>query len=285
MTKLAVLALALACACGGAAGEGDVAVLSDSPKAGAAFADLRAAFEHSPHDAKLVARFRDFLARFPKDRTGDLARLELGHVLLDMNDVAGAQRELDEVREPPPGNAHDFWLALRARLLRASKRSDEALAILQPLVGTVVDTPLRTILLQEVAVASIDAKRSLEAVAYLDGWLRAVPPHDHRAAHDRVREQLQRIAPGVLEQTLDVMQGGAGGYSPELQRMVAEALAKHALDAQDTRLAQRLISSSLGNYLTGGGAGQDLRDLATSLRGAHAVAARTVGLVLPTDTA
>jgi hypothetical protein len=140
-------------------------------------------------------------------------------------------------------------------------------------------------LLEEVAVASIDAVRSLEAVGYLDGWLRAVPPHAHKEAHERVREQLQRVDAKVLEETLDAMQGeGAGGYSAELQKLVAEALAKHALDAQDTRLAQRLIDGALGKYLTGSTVGQDLRDLATSLRGARTVVARTIGLVLPTDT-
>ena len=284
--KRAILLFAFSIACGGGAGTRVVATLSTSPQAGAAFADLRAGFEHDPHDAKLAARFRRFLNTYPNDRTTPLARLELGHVLLDQKDVEGARAELARVPEPPLGNEHDFWLALRARLLRADKQSDAALAILQPLVGTVVDTPLRTTLLEEVAVASIDAKRSLEAVAYLDGWLRSVPPHEHKAAHERVRDELQRVAPNVLAETMLAMQGeGGGGYSPELQRLVAESLAKHALDAQDTQLAQRLIASSLGKYLTGSATGQDLRDLATSLRGAHAVTARTVGLVLPTQTA
>lgn len=284
--KRAIVLFALSMACGAGASQRVVATLSTSPQAGAAFAELRAAFEHDPHDAKLAAKFRRFLNTYPSDRTTPLARLELGHVLLDQKDVEGARAELAQVPEPPLGNEHDFWLALRARLLRADKQSDAALAILQPLVGTVVDTPLRTTLLEEVAVASIDAKRSLEAVAYLDGWLRSVPAHEHKAAHERVRDQLQRVAPNVLAETMLAMQGeGGGGYSPELQRLVAEALAKHALDAQDTQLAQRLIASSLGKYLTGSATGQDLRDLATSLRGAHAVTARTVGLVLPTQTA
>jgi len=283
--RLAALFTVLALACG-ASSEVAVPTLSTSPAAGHALAELRASFEHEPHDAKLAKRLRDFIARFPADRTAGLAHLYLGHVLLDMKDVAGARRELASVPEPRPGNEHDFWLALRARLLRADKQSDAALAILQPLVGTVVDLPLRTILLEEVAVASIDARRSLEAVAYLDGWLRSVPPHAHRDAHDRVRAELGRIDPTVLAQTLEAMQGeGSGGYSAELQRLVAEALAKHALDAQDTQLAQRLIASSLGKYLTGSTVGQDLRDLATSLRGAHAVVAHTIGLVLPIDSA
>jgi len=285
--SIALFAAALAVGCGaGTPTEHPVATLSTSPVAGSQLAVLRAAFEHEPHDPKLVARFRDFIRRFPNDRATGLARLYLGHVLLDVKDVGGAKQELARVPEPEPGDAHDFWLALRARLLIADKQSDAALAILQPLVGTVVDLPLRTILLQAVAVASIDAQRSLEAVAYLDGWLRSVPPHAHGDAHDRVREQLQRIDPSVLAQTLEAMQGeDNGGYSPELQRLVAEALAKHALEAQDTQLAQRLIASSLGKYLTGSTTGQDLRDLATSLRGAHAVVAHTIGIVLTTDTA
>ncbi len=286
MRRLAVAFVCLALACGGAgSGERPVATLSASAPAGHAFADLRDAFEHEPHDVALVQRFREFLKKYPSDKVTALARLHLAHVLLDMKNDAAARRELEAVAEPPAGNARDFWLALKARLLRVDKKPDAALAILQPLVGTVVDTPLRAILLEEVAVTSIDAHRSLEAVAYLDGWLRSVPPHAHREAHDRVREQLQRIDPNVVEQTLDAMQGeGGGGYSSELQKMVAEALAKHALDTQDTRLAQRLIDSSLGRYLTGSTFGQDLRDLATSLRGARVVVARTVGLVLPTDT-
>jgi hypothetical protein len=283
--KRAWLVVCVACACGADVGGRAVATLSTSPEAGSAFADLRVAFEHDTHDAALAGRFDAFMKRFPRDKTTPLARLYLGHIDLDMHDTEGGQRALASSREPPPGNEHDFWLALRARLLIRQKRADDALALLQPLVGTVVDVPLRTMLLEEVAVASIDARRSLEAVAYLDGWLRAVPAHEHKSAHDRVAEQLHRIDPNVLKQTLEAMQGeDAGGYSTELQRMVAEALAKHALDAQDTHLAQRLIDSTLAKYLTGSVVGQDLRDLATSLRGARAVVARTIGLVLPTDT-
>ena len=282
----ALLAIVIACAaCSGANANAPQATLSANPEAGHAFAELRDAFEHEPHEGPLAKRFVDFVAKYPKDAVTGLARLHLAHVLLDMKDVAGARALLAKVPEPPPGNEHDFWLAVRARLLRADGKADEALAILQPLVGTTVDLPLRSILLEEVAMTSIDARRSLEAVGYLDGWLRAVPPHAHKAAHERVREQLQRIDVAVLEQTLDAMQGeGGGGYSAELQKLVAEALAKDALDKQDTRLAQKLIDGSLGKYLTGGAVGQDLRDLATSLRGARAVVARTIGFVLPTDT-
>jgi hypothetical protein len=285
MRRLIFALIVSAAACGGANANAPQATLSANPEAGAALAELRDAFEHEPHEAPLAKRFVDFIAKFPKDASTSLARLHLAHVLLDMKDNAGARLLLSNVTEPPPGNAHDFWLAVRARLLRVDQKADEALAILQPLVGTTVDLPLRSILLEEVAVASIDARRSLEAVGYLDGWLRAVPPHAHKAAHERVREQLGRVDASVLEQTLEAMQGeGGGGYSTELQKLVAEALAKDALDKQDTHLAQKLIDGSLGKYLTGSTVGQDLRDLATSLRGARAVVARTIGLVLPTDT-
>jgi len=285
MRRLIFALIIAAAACGGASANAPQATLSANPEAGHALAELRDAFEHEVHDAALVKRFRDFIAKYPKDASTSLARLHLAHVLLDMKDDAGARQELASVPEPPPGNAHDFWLAVRARLLRVDHKADEALKILQPLVGTTVDLPLRSILLEEIAQTSIDAKRALEAVGYLDGWLRAVPPHAHRAAHERVREQLQRVDVAVLEQTLDAMQmEGGGGYSAELQKLVAEALAKDALDKQDTRLAQKLIDGSLGKYLTGSTVGQDLRDLATSLRGARVVVARTIGLVLPTDT-
>lgn len=280
-----IFTVCLAVACGGDSGTRPMPTLSSSAQAGHAFSELRDDYEKLPHDRALAKRFADFVVRYPSDRVSQLAHLYLGHIFLDLDDVPAARHELAATIEPPPGNAHDFWLALNARLMRIDKHYDDAVATLQPLVGTVVDSSLRTTLLEEVAGASIDAHHSLEAVAYLDGWLRAVPSHAHKEAHERVRAQLERIEPSVLEQTLEAMQGeGNGGYAPELQKLVAESLAKHALDAQDTRLAQRLIASSLGKYLTGSTVGQDLRDLATSLRGAHAIAARTIGLVLPTDT-
>ncbi len=280
-----IFSVCLAVACGGDSSSRPTPTLSSSTQAGHAFSELRDAYDKLTHDRALAKRFADFVVQFPSDRVTPLAHLYLGHVFLDLGDVPAARRELAATVEPQPGNAHDFWLALTARLMRIDKHYDDAVATLQPLVGTVVDAALRTTLLEEVAGASIEAHRSLEAVAYLDGWLRAVPPHAHKEAHERVQTQLARIEPSVLEQTLEAMQGeGGGGYAPELQKLVAESLAKHALDAQDTRLAQRLIASSLGKYLTGSTVGQDLRDLATSLRGAHAIAARTIGLVLPTDT-
>jgi hypothetical protein len=278
-------AIASSIACGADTGDRPVPTLSTSAEAGRAFSILRDAYEKDPHDAALAKRFADFVVRYPSDRISQLAHLYLGHIFLDLKDVPAARHELAATVEPPPGNAHDFWLALNARLARVDGHYEDAVATLQPLVGTVVDTALRTSLLEEVAVASIDAHRSLEAVAYLDGWLRSVPPHAHKVAHERVQELLGRVAPSVLEETLEAMQGeGSGGYAPELQKLVAESLAKHAIDSQDTHLAQRLIASSLGKYLTGSAVGQDLRDLATSLRGSRAVAFRTIGLVLPTDT-
>ena len=281
------LLIVVACAaCAADTGEHVTATLSASVEASSAFAALRDSFEHDPHDAALVKRFSAFVARYPTDATSELAKAYLGHLLLDTHDTDGARRQLAAIKEPLPGNTHDFWLSLRARLLMRDSKADAALALLEPLASKVVDLPLRTVLLEEVAVASIDAHRSLEAVAYLDGWLRAVPPHAHKEAHERAAAQLARLDPSVLEQTLAAMQSeDAGGYSAEVQRMVAEALAKHAIDAQDTKLAQRLIDSSLAKYVTGTPAGQDLRDLATSLRGANVVVSRTIGLVLPTDNA
>jgi len=291
MTRLGFFRRAVAVAacaalgCASDAADRPVPTLSTSAQAGHAFSVLRDAFEKAPHDKALAERFAQFIVRYPSDRVTELAHLYLGHVLLDLGDVPGARHEVAATREPPPGNAHDFWLALKARLMRVDKQYDDAVAALQTLVGVVVDTALRTTLLEEVSGASIEAHRSLEAVAYLDGWLRSVPPHGHKEAHARAVALLEHVEPSVLEQTLEAMQGeGNGGYSPELQKMVAESLAKHALDAQDTRLAQKLIASSLGKYLVGSNIGQDLRDLATSLRGARAVAFRTIGLVLPTDT-
>ncbi len=284
MMRACVVVTCFAIACGGDSADRPVPTLSSSSEAGHAFSILRDAYEKDPHDAALAKRFADFVVRYPSDRISALAHLYLGHIFLDLADVPHARHELVTV-EPPPGNEHDFWLALKARLLRIDGHYDDAVATLQTLVGTVVDTALRTTLLEEVSIASIEAHRSLEAVAYLDGWLRSVPSHAHKLAHARVEELLGHVEPSVLEQTLEAMQGeGSGGYSQELQKLVAESLAKHALDAQDTRLAQKLIASALGKYLTGSTTGQDLRDLATSLRGARAVSARTIGLVLPTDT-
>lgn len=259
-----------------------VASLSDSPAAAAAFSRLRESWDARKLDPGAL---REFIARYPKDGSAPLARVYLAFALMDAGELVAADGVLATSAELPPGTTRDLATIARARSLRLHGAPQSALDGIRPLVGKVVDDADREIFLEEVALSAIAAHDDYEALAYLDAWLRGVGEDEKDRVKAQIAQILETLARPVLEQTYRTMRarGVASGYGADTQKLVAERLARIAVESNDAALARWLVEQSgVSAAQTGGDAGLELGELAESRRGLATVTGRTVGLLLPT---
>ncbi|WP_394833919.1 hypothetical protein LVJ94_46185 [Pendulispora rubella] len=288
------LALALAAACGGAGKRRrPAATLSSTPAASAEMAEIRRMWgdlEGRDRDA-LRTRIRQFLSRFPNDGAAALARTYLTFLLLSDGDLTEAKAQLDYLETIPPGATRDFSMVARARLLRLTQRPNEALELLAPLAGKMVDRHALELFQEEISLDAVAAHHDYEAIAYMDSWLRHADDEEREEARRKIPEALANMSPQVLEASLRSMRasarGGAPlvtGYSVEMQRFVALQLSAYAVATGDARLAQWLVDPAAGAPVLGSDAGLLVSELATRHRTTRAVAGRTIGLVLPTGS-
>jgi hypothetical protein len=259
-----------------------VATLSTTPQAAADFAALREAWAARTLERRSLD---DFVARHPQDGAVPLARVYLAFVMIDAGQLVAADGVLGSLGEMPPGTTRDLATVARARSLRLHGAPQSALDSLRPLVGKVVDDADREIFLEEIALGAIAAHDDYEALAYLDAWLRGVGEDDKERVKGKIGPILETLQRPVLEQTYRAMRarGAASGYGEGTQKLVAERLARIAVQTNDAALARWLVEQSgVSAAQTGGDAGLELGELAASRRGLATVTGRTVGLLLPT---
>ena len=199
---------------------------------------------------------------------------------------ANADAMLATLSTLPLGTTKDLATVARARSLRLHGAPQSALDSLRPLVGKIVDEADREYFLEEVALDAIAAKDTYEGVAYLDAWLRGVGEDDK----DRVRTKIEAIAEtlprDVLEETYKSMRasGTQSGYGSDMQKVVAERLAHIAVQTNDAALARWLVEQSgVSAAQTGGDAGVELGELATSKRGLASFAGKHRSALLRAD--
>ena len=259
-----------------------VATLATTPAAAEAFALLRAQWDQRKVQVDTAL---DFLRRFPNDGAAALARVYLAFAYLQQADLIKADSLLATLGEVKPGATLDLATVARARSLRLHNAPQSALDLLRPLVGKVVDDADREIFLEELALTAIAAHDDYEALAYLDAWLRGVGEDDRERVRSKITQILETLPRGVLEQTYRTMRqrGVASGYSTDTQKLVAARLARVAVETNDAALARWLLDvSGTSATQTGGDAGLELGELASSRRGLSIVSGKTVGILLPT---
>ncbi len=283
---LAVFTGAIAvAACGGtSAGPPPVASLALTTEAATDFAPIRRGFAEHRSAPEVRLGLERFIVRREGDPLVPLAHLYLANILLDGGDVDRAKQQVEAAGHPAPGNTNDWRTATLARIDRRAGRAADTVKALSGLVTQVVDVTLRDIVVEELALAAVEAKQELAAIGYLDTWLRTASDERHDDVRNRVLAAILKMDPLALERSSQSMQGEGSGYSTELRKMVAETLGARARDNGDTKLAQYLLQSDSARFLVGTPLGTELRELATSLRGARAVTGRTIGLLLPTGS-
>jgi hypothetical protein len=259
-----------------------VATLATTQDAAAELGALREAWAARTLTREPLERF---LSRHPDDGAIPLVKVWLAFVMIAAGELASADGVLDSIGELPPGGARDLATVARARSLRLHGAPQSALDSLRPLVGKIVDDADREVFLEEIALAAIAAHDDYEALAYLDAWLRGVREDDKEQAKARIAQLLETLPRDALEQTYRAMRarGSLSGYGADTSKLVAERLARIAVQANDPALARWLVEQSgVSAAQTAGDAGLELGELAASRRGLATVTGRTVGLLLPT---
>ncbi len=234
---------------------------------------------------ELRRRLEHFLTRFPNDGATPLARVYLAFLHLDAGNLSAAEAHLQFITTLDPGATNDFAQVARAETMRVRGRPADALELLRPLAGKIVDRDARERFDEAIVRAALESRRDFEALAYMDAWLRNTEEHDRDAVRDRIKGAIARMPSSVLVAALGPMRrrDGASGYGRDIQKLVTSRVAEIAVEQDDAKLAQWLVDVDAGAVLS------DetellVSELATRQAGGTAFVGRTVGLVLPTSS-
>ncbi len=266
----------LGCAGGQGREPPPVASLAASRTAQQTFRAIRQDWATGPKadKAQLEAQLRSFLATFPDDGDAPLARAYLAFVLLDADKLDQAEAQIAGVLTGPPGTARDTAEVAEGAILLARHRAASAYDRLLPLVGKIIDPPLRIHFNRHIVRAAVESGRPYEALAFMDAWLRDAQIEDRAASERQVAQALVAVPADVLEVTLHSMERGdnGGGYGGAIRKAILARLAEVALERHDPALARKVVQS-------GATGSESLEDLALS--GAPVVVeGHTIGLVL-----
>jgi hypothetical protein len=283
----AAIASAIACGGGQRVRERPTPTVATSAGASYEMAEIEAAWQNPTPEGRLATkdRLERFIQRFPQDGATPLARVYLALLDLDAGDRKGAETQLAALETLGPGATHDFATVARAEALRVGGRPADALDLLRPLAGKMVDRDARQRFDEAIVRAAIDAGRDYEALAYMDAWIRNTDEHERDAVRERVRAAVAKMPSSVLVPSLAAMRrrDGASGYGRDIQRIITARVAEIAVEEDDAKLARWLVDADAGSVLT------DetellVGELATRQAGGTAFIGRTVGVVLPTAT-
>lgn len=286
--KLRWLMLMLALGCGSQAMP--LARIGSSPEAQTAFASLQRQWDSKERlDAReLEDRLRRYASQYSGDPLVPVVHAYLAILLAEQARASEATALVNLYAREPPGSTRDLFDVVKAYVLRRGGHAPEALALLQPLAGKLIDGAARALLLEELALSALEAHADYEAIGYFDAWLVGTSGPDHERARARVQELIVRLPRIVLESSYQAMRksdasitGKSAGYSKEMRALVAERLSQIAVDEGDTTLARWLLDPNAGPTPSSLQLQAGLGELAQSSRGTRAVDGRAVGVLLP----
>lgn len=285
------LALALYCAaCGGsrghAADDASFATLSTSREAQDAFRPLARRFAAASGRERVAMdpQLRAFRAQFSRDPLARHADALLAWAALERGDAAGAARAAHEVRLRGGGAVGDLAAVIEGAATRRQGDAEQALRILRPLVGKVVDGHVRTLLDEEVVEAALATRRWDDAMRFIRTWLQETG-EEGAQAYARIGKRLESIPPDVLFRVLEGRTTllRAGDDSPDarrLRRLVAARLARAVRESREPKLARRVLD--VAGALLGEDDGEAVAELASGATTAR-FEPGTVGLLLGTS--
>ncbi len=242
----------------------------------------------------LEQRFRQFAVLHSRDPLVPVVHAYLALLLAEQSRTSEAAALVQMHSQEPAGSTRDLFDVVKAYVMRKGGRANDALALLQPIAGKVIDAAARALLLEELSLAALEAHADYEAIGYFDAWLVGTTGVDHERARERIAALLQQLSPVVLGSAYQAMRrttkvgNGAGpkgaGYSKEIRALVAERLAIVAVEGGDTMLARWLLDPTAGFTPSSLQQQPGLGELAASRRGIRAIEGRSVGLLLPSAT-
>jgi hypothetical protein len=200
-------AIAVDAGCRRRGDERPVASLASSPESEARFDQVRARWAEATSAER--AAMRPLLASLVDDlgREGDglepIARAYLAIAWLDAGVPAAAEAIAGPLIEGPPGVVADLATTVKGAAARRRGRPLEAIELLRPLVGKLLDPFARPLLFEEITAANLDAERWDDAIVFAEGWLRSVPPAERKELRAVVTRALRRLPQSVAMQILE----------------------------------------------------------------------------------
>lgn len=296
---LSVLAVVVAsvASCGGS-GTSDLAPqasVAESPGAQRDFRELHRLWTSSrPSErARLGPALVSFLEKHPRDRRARVARVYLAWLHVQRGRVAEARALVKETRAGPSGAARDFAAVVEAAILMREGKPDQALSVLTPLEGKIIDAEERFLFGEQRVLAALGSRRPTVAVRAMRDWLAETAPEERDAVRGRLLDLITQVPPEPLLRSLTELlaENAAQNANPERERarslllpLVAERLADLAVEHQDGALARSLLDTGLALFRRGT-RGQELSRIAASGSVLPRVAGRSLGLVLSIGSA
>lgn len=207
--------------CRRAADERPIAALASTPESEAEFGAIVQEWSRDPKARALLRpRLAVLVAKLGKSGDGlePLARAYLAVAWLDEGVPAAAEATARPLVEGPPGVPADLGTLVKGAAARRLGRSAEALTLLRPLVGKIIDPFAQPLLYEELVEACLDEGRYEDAIVYAEGWLRSAPAADQGATRASVARVLTRLPSKVAAELWEQNRIAAPElrYSPDL---------------------------------------------------------------------
>lgn len=290
------LAALAATACGGAStgGHAPEASVAASAAAQHEFREIHRRWTASrPSErGRLEPLLRAFVERHPDDGRARVARVYLAFLYVQRGRVHEARALVKQVRSGPSGATRDFAAVVEAAILLREGKADQALSVLLPLEGKIIDPDERFLFGEQRVTAALGARRPASALRAMRDWLAETAPEERDAVRGRVLELIRQVAPEPLFRTFTELasEKGAVNANPDRERardfmlpLMAERLTDVAIERSDGQLARDLLDTGLP-WFRRGKRGQELALIAASGSVLPRIVGRSLGLVLSVGT-
>lgn len=267
--------------------------LSQSPQGQHAFRELSDRWHAArPDEYKLLADdFRRYLVRFEAEDQTRLARAYLAWLDVATGNLLEARELVEVTRRGPAGRARDFALVAEAALLNKHGHPHEALKLLRPLQGKLIDTTERYYATQELIQAAVGANLYAEGLSHAVAWILQSKPQQRDSVRRSIRALVTRIPKRYLERALETERPDPARHRDPaalveqqwLYQVVSEQLAAIAVQEKDATLAKRVLDDGTAVGKSGNRAA--LVRLASGSGENATLRGRTVGIVLNTASA
>lgn len=267
--------------------------LADSGSAQRAFRTLRERWHTAAPEeqTRLVAEFREFLATYPEDDQVRLARVYLAWLLVNTRALPEARELIEVTRRGPPGAAADFAQVVEAALLTAHKQPHEALKLLRPLQGKLIDPVEAFYATQQLVRSAMAANLYAEALSHVVDWSLQANPAQRPAVRAAAKQMVSHVPRRYLEKALETERPNPNEssvlHAAEQQWFydtLTAQLGVIAVTQSDRELARRVLAESPA-LETDSEEPSTLLRLATGVSESAAVVERTVGFVINSRTA
>ncbi len=202
-----LLSTVLAFACRRSSDEKPVSALATSSESETKFDAIRVRWEGAGSEGRAALRneLHELLVHLVKkgDALEPIVRAYLAIAWLDAGVPAAAEAVARPLIDGPPGVANDLAVLVHGAVARRSKKPQEAIELLRPLVGKLIDAFARPLLYEEIIEAFLDLGSWEEALAYAEGWLRSAAPSEKKETRAKIARVLARIPENVAARVLD----------------------------------------------------------------------------------